>query len=227
MTKYRPSDKLTREQHQEMAHLENPGVPRKALAEGYHVSIHTIHALAQQRKKYLPSELHIARTPDEQVFWARGIYGNLSPEARTYIDDHVFSPVIRDVITHHPTAEEGLVHALFGGNRERERTERVYTALLEKVRERHSSRNQAVIGGKDHFYKDLEAYLAAYELEHEPAVVHARALLREKVQDVLATLTFREREIIKMRYGIGDGYTYTLEEVGVIFKTTRERARQI
>ena len=41
------------------------------------------------------------------------------------------------------------------------------------------------------------------------------------------TLTFREREIIKLRYGIGDGYTYTLEEVGRIFRVTRERVRQI
>ncbi|MBN2584419.1 MAG: sigma-70 family RNA polymerase sigma factor, partial [Planctomycetes bacterium] len=44
---------------------------------------------------------------------------------------------------------------------------------------------------------------------------------------VLKTLTYREREIIKLRYGIGDGYTYTLEEVGRIFKVTRERVRQI
>ncbi len=42
-----------------------------------------------------------------------------------------------------------------------------------------------------------------------------------------ATLTFREREIVKLRYGIGDGYTYTLEEVGRIFKVTRERVRQV
>jgi RNA polymerase primary sigma factor len=44
---------------------------------------------------------------------------------------------------------------------------------------------------------------------------------------VLKTLTYREREILKLRYGIGDGYTYTLEEVGKIFKVTRERVRQV
>jgi len=52
-------------------------------------------------------------------------------------------------------------------------------------------------------------------------------MLKEKVEEVLNTLTYREREIIKLRYGIGDGYTYTLEEVGRIFKVTRERVRQI
>ena len=52
-------------------------------------------------------------------------------------------------------------------------------------------------------------------------------MLRERIDEVLSTLTFREREIVKLRYGIGDGYTYTLEEVGRIFRVTRERVRQI
>ena len=52
-------------------------------------------------------------------------------------------------------------------------------------------------------------------------------MLKEKLEQVLSTLTYREREIIKLRYGLGDGYTYTLEEVGKIFRVTRERVRQI
>ena len=52
-------------------------------------------------------------------------------------------------------------------------------------------------------------------------------MLKDKIDGVLKTLTYREREIIKLRYGLGDGYTYTLEEVGRIFKVTRERVRQI
>jgi RNA polymerase primary sigma factor len=52
-------------------------------------------------------------------------------------------------------------------------------------------------------------------------------ILREKIERLLKTLTYREREIIRLRYGLGDGYTYTLEEVGRIFKVTRERVRQI
>jgi RNA polymerase primary sigma factor len=51
--------------------------------------------------------------------------------------------------------------------------------------------------------------------------------LREKIEALLKTLTYREREIIRLRYGLGDGYTYTLEEVGRIFRVTRERVRQI
>lgn len=55
----------------------------------------------------------------------------------------------------------------------------------------------------------------------------ASEMLKDKIDVVLKTLTYREREIIKLRYGLGDGYTYTLEEVGRIFKVTRERVRQI
>ncbi|MFQ5712835.1 MAG: sigma-70 family RNA polymerase sigma factor [Candidatus Scalinduaceae bacterium] len=60
-----------------------------------------------------------------------------------------------------------------------------------------------------------------------PALEVAQNMLKEKVKSVLDTLTYRERKIIKLRYGIGDGYTYTLEEVGKKFMLTRERVRQI
>jgi len=60
-----------------------------------------------------------------------------------------------------------------------------------------------------------------------PVIVASQEMLKDKMERVLDSLTFREREIIKLRYGIGDGYTYTLEEVGRRFKVTRERVRQI
>lgn len=60
-----------------------------------------------------------------------------------------------------------------------------------------------------------------------PMASAAQEMLKERIDVVLKTLSYREREIIKLRYGIGDGYTYTLEEVGRIFKVTRERVRQV
>jgi len=60
-----------------------------------------------------------------------------------------------------------------------------------------------------------------------PAIGAAQGMLRSRIAKVLKTLSYREREIIKLRYGLGDGYSYTLEEVGHIFKVTRERIRQI
>ena len=65
------------------------------------------------------------------------------------------------------------------------------------------------------------------ESAESPMQAAGQEMLKERIDDVLSTLTFREREIIKLRYGIGDGYTYTLEEVGRIFRVTRERVRQI
>src|SRR6202007_2830065 len=60
-----------------------------------------------------------------------------------------------------------------------------------------------------------------------PQQAAAQEMLKDKIQYVLKSLTQREREIIELRYGLGDGYSYTLEEVGRIFKVTRERVRQI
>lgn len=60
-----------------------------------------------------------------------------------------------------------------------------------------------------------------------PVAAAAKAMLKDKLLEVLSTLSYREREILKMRTGIGDGYIYTLEQVGKIFNVTRERVRQI
>jgi RNA polymerase primary sigma factor len=65
------------------------------------------------------------------------------------------------------------------------------------------------------------------ERQDSPGDTATSEMLRQRINDVLKTLTYREREILKLRYGIGDGYTYTLEEVGRIFKVTRERVRQV
>ena len=61
----------------------------------------------------------------------------------------------------------------------------------------------------------------------DPIVEVNRADLRRVLDEILSALSEREREIIRLRYGFVDGYTYTLEEVGRIFDVTRERVRQI
>jgi RNA polymerase primary sigma factor len=60
-----------------------------------------------------------------------------------------------------------------------------------------------------------------------PSDMTAIVLLREKIRDVLDTLTERERQVLEQRFGLVDGYSRTLEEVGRQFKVTRERIRQI
>ncbi len=51
--------------------------------------------------------------------------------------------------------------------------------------------------------------------------------LQSRIDTALDTLSYRERGILKMRYGMGDGYTYTLAQAGYVFKLTRERIRQL
>ena len=60
-----------------------------------------------------------------------------------------------------------------------------------------------------------------------PASQTAFTLLQEQLEDVLKTLPPREQEVLKMRFGLEDGYSLTLEEVGLYFEVTRERIRQI
>lgn len=60
-----------------------------------------------------------------------------------------------------------------------------------------------------------------------PGVELTRELLKQRINEALDTLPVREREILRLRYGLADGYCYTLDEVGRIFCLTRERIRQI
>ena len=60
-----------------------------------------------------------------------------------------------------------------------------------------------------------------------PAEAAAFALLREQLREVLGTLTDREQKVLRLRFGLDDGRSRTLEEVGKEFNVTRERIRQI
>lgn len=63
--------------------------------------------------------------------------------------------------------------------------------------------------------------------DDDPLLETNRAALKTQIDTAMETLNYREREILRLRYGLADGYTYTLEEVGRIFQVTRERVRQI
>jgi len=78
--------------------------------------------------------------------------------------------------------------------------------------------------------EEEDSHLADFIEDHEatsPAEAASNMILREKIEDALNNLTPRERDVLKMRFGLDDGYSRTLEEVGRHFKVTRERIRQI
>lgn len=72
----------------------------------------------------------------------------------------------------------------------------------------------------------LGDFIEDKEVEN-PATQTAYTLLQEQLRSVLGTLPSREQEVLKMRFGLDDGYSLTLEEVGLYFDVTRERIRQI
>ncbi|MDR1466088.1 MAG: RNA polymerase sigma factor RpoD [Treponema sp.] len=80
------------------------------------------------------------------------------------------------------------------------------------------------IGEEDDSF--LGDFIEDKEVEN-PANLTAFVLLQEHLDEVLSTLPWREREVLEMRFGFGDGYSLTLEEVGLCFNVTRERIRQI
>ncbi len=92
-----------------------------------------------------------------------------------------------------------------------------------KIARHPISLDRPVGEGEDSYFGDF----IEDEGSESPVESATQEMLKDRIETVLNTLTYREREIIKLRYGIGDGYTYTLEEVGKIFKVTRERVRQV
>jgi len=97
------------------------------------------------------------------------------------------------------------------------------TKRVLKISRQPVSLDRPVGEGDDSFFGDFVQDTRT----DSPVSAAATEMLKGRIDCVLKTLTYREREIIKLRYGLGDGYTYTLEEVGRIFKVTRERVRQI
>ena len=83
---------------------------------------------------------------------------------------------------------------------------------------------QVTVGrGEEHEFADL---LPDHNPSEPPDMV-GQQMLRERLAELLGRLSWREREILRMRFGLGDGYNYTLEDIAYVFQVTRERIRQI
>ena len=78
--------------------------------------------------------------------------------------------------------------------------------------------------------EEEDSHLADFlqdDIANSPTDAATAKILREKIEEALDQLTPRERDVLKMRFGLDDGYPHTLEEVGKHFQVTRERIRQI
>ena len=95
--------------------------------------------------------------------------------------------------------------------------------IVIKMARQPLSLDQPVGDHDDSFFGE---FLEDYR-DDDPLYETNQLTLKQQIQDAMQTLNYREREILKLRYGLADGYAYTLEEVGKIFQVTRERVRQI
>lgn len=123
----------------------------------------------------------------------------------------------------------GQMHHRFGRRPQMEELAKAADMTVDDVR-RLLPRFQSPISLDETVGKRDETQLVDFfadEHESDPGVAAERPGLRERIDNALAHLSYREREIIKLRYGLGDGYNYTLEEVARIFQITRERVRQL
>ena len=97
------------------------------------------------------------------------------------------------------------------------------TKCILKMARQPLSLDQPVGDHDDSFFGE---FLEDYR-DDDPLYDHNQLALKIRIEEVMQSLNHREREILKLRYGLADGYSYTLEEVGKIFSVTRERVRQI
>ena len=97
------------------------------------------------------------------------------------------------------------------------------TRCILKMSRQPLSLDQPVGDHDDSFFGE---FLEDHRLD-DPLYDTNRQALKNRIEEAMASLNYREREILRLRYGLADGYAYTLEEVGKIFSVTRERVRQI
>jgi len=97
------------------------------------------------------------------------------------------------------------------------------TRCIMKMSRQPLSLDQPVGDHEDSFFGE---FLADHRDDDPLYDTHQQAL-KNRIDEAMKSLNYREREILRLRYGLMDGYAYTLEEVGKIFSVTRERVRQI
>jgi RNA polymerase primary sigma factor len=97
------------------------------------------------------------------------------------------------------------------------------TTLALQLNRQLQSLDQPVGAGEDAYVGD---FVQDYR-EDDPVEGLYRESLRSRIADALKALTYREREVIRLRYGLADGHAYTLADIGRIFSVSRERVRQI
>ena len=156
---------------------------------------------------------------------------------------------IRQAIGRALTEQSRLVRVPSGPMRAQAEVRRAFGQLWQELSRQPTLEEVAAAAEMtvEHVRRSLEATRGLYSLDEaqdfdeerrliddlsdsrapEPALDAHQALLHGRMGELLETLSYREREVLKLRYGLGDGYSYTLAEVAQVFRVSRERIRQI
>ena len=169
-------------------------------ARGYKFSTYATWWIRQAITRAIADQSHTIRVPVHLL----DTMNRIRTASRELTQENGVSPTIDETVQHSGLTQEEINNAI--------RMTRQPLSLDQPI----SDHEESVFGD---FLKDHR--------EDDPLFEMNRESLKDRIHDVLQALSYREREIIKLRYGLTDGYTYTLEEVGRIFSVTRERVRQI
>lgn len=156
---------------------------------------------------------------------------------------------IRQAIGRAVAEQSRLVRVPSGPMRAQAEVRRVFGKLWQELKRQPTLEEAAAEAGMtvEHVKRSLESTRGLYSLDEakdfdeerrllddlsdtrvpEPALDAHRSLLHGRMGELLESLSYREREVLKLRYGLGDGYCYTLAEAAQIFRVSRERIRQI
>jgi len=169
-------------------------------ARGYKFSTYATWWIRQAITRAIADQSHTIRVPMHLL----DTMNRVRSASRELTQENGITPTIDETVRYSGLTQEEVNNAI--------RMTRQPLSLDQPV----SDHEESVFGD---FVKDHR--------EDDPLFEMNRESLKDRINDVLQALSYREREIIKLRYGLTDGYTYTLEEVGRIFSVTRERVRQI
>jgi len=235
MARYRKADKLTQEQRKDIALLVNAGISRKLLAKDYKISIHTIHAISRQRRRWIEEE-QITTNKEQKFQYAQTIHPQLNPRPRKYVFNLAYEPVIRRIQKRliGESQERLFFKAVLGPKC----LPNIDRKALAKYRARIKRRAWVLIRNgvkKGVIYDNVQQ--AVVEMGYMIGTLEAanwgprdrriRDSLTKGINQVLKTLTSRERGIVKLRYGIEDGHVHILRDIATIVQISFERVRQI
>ncbi len=235
MAKHHKNNRLTQEQRKGIALLVNAGICQKLLAKDYKVSIHTIAAISKQRRKWIEEE-QIATNKEQRFRYAQRIYSQLNHRLRKYILDRLYESMIISIQERlvGESPERLFLKAVLGPRSLPKIDKKAVAEYRARIREHalvlidDGMKKQAIYDN----LKQLVVGIGYLIAELEEASLRSRERktrdnLRKRINQVLKPLTSRERKIMKLRYGIEDGYIHILEEVAGIFQLSKERVRQI